>query len=126
MHNRRIAGLTGARTTLVITHPFRAPHRTISDVGLIGGRLVKNVARLSSQQAGYPEPVHRHTEGIFTNRLILRRCGWFTPRPSTARKGSRPASHLGGLMPYDRAAYSRQTTSRTSWIATRVQSEPYE
>ena len=32
-----VAGLTGARTTLVTTRPFRAPHHTISDVGLIGG-----------------------------------------------------------------------------------------
>src|ERR671923_994080 len=33
----RVAGLTGARTTLVTTRPCRAPHQTISDVGLIGG-----------------------------------------------------------------------------------------
>jgi magnesium chelatase family protein len=33
----RVAGLTGARTALVKAHPFRAPHYTISDVGLIGG-----------------------------------------------------------------------------------------
>jgi magnesium chelatase family protein len=32
-----VAGLTGARTALVTTRPFRAPHHTISDVGLIGG-----------------------------------------------------------------------------------------
>jgi magnesium chelatase family protein len=33
----RVAGLTGDRTALVTTHPCRAPHHTISDVGLIGG-----------------------------------------------------------------------------------------
>jgi predicted ATPase with chaperone activity len=33
----RVAGLTGDRTTLVMTRPCRAPHHTISDVGLIGG-----------------------------------------------------------------------------------------
>jgi hypothetical protein len=33
----RVAGLTGDRTALVTTRPFRAPHYTISDVGLIGG-----------------------------------------------------------------------------------------
>ena len=33
----RVAGRTGARTTLVTTRPCRAPHQTISDVGLIGG-----------------------------------------------------------------------------------------
>jgi len=33
----RVAGLTGDRTALVTTRPFRAPHHTISDVGLIRG-----------------------------------------------------------------------------------------
>jgi magnesium chelatase family protein len=33
---RRVAGLTGDRTALVTTRPFRAPHHTISDGGLIG------------------------------------------------------------------------------------------
>jgi Magnesium chelatase, subunit ChlI len=33
----RVVGLTGARTAVVTTRPFRAPHHTISDVGLIGG-----------------------------------------------------------------------------------------
>jgi len=47
MHDHHFPGLTGARTTLVITHPFRAPHRTILDVRLIGGRRVKNVTWLS-------------------------------------------------------------------------------
>src|SRR5262245_26830898 len=36
----RVAGLTGARTTVVTPRPFRAPHHTISDVGLIGGGQV--------------------------------------------------------------------------------------
>jgi magnesium chelatase family protein len=34
---RRVAGLTGARTAVVTTRPCRAPHRTVSDVGRIGG-----------------------------------------------------------------------------------------
>ena len=33
----RVAGLTGGRTAVVTTRPFRAPRHTISDVGLIGG-----------------------------------------------------------------------------------------
>jgi magnesium chelatase family protein len=33
----RVPGLTGARTALVTTRPCRAPHHTISDLGLIGG-----------------------------------------------------------------------------------------
>jgi magnesium chelatase family protein len=32
-----VAGLTGGRTVLVTSRPFRAPHHTISEVGLIGG-----------------------------------------------------------------------------------------
>jgi magnesium chelatase family protein len=32
-----VAGLTDGRTALVTSRPFRAPHHTISDVGLIGG-----------------------------------------------------------------------------------------
>jgi magnesium chelatase family protein len=35
-----VAGRTGARTAVVTTRPFRAPHHTISDVGLIGGGQV--------------------------------------------------------------------------------------
>jgi predicted ATPase with chaperone activity len=34
----RVAGLTGARTALVTARPLHAPHHTISDVGLAGGR----------------------------------------------------------------------------------------
>src|SRR5919201_6849811 len=36
-HIHSVAGLTGARTAVVTARPFRAPHHTISDVGLIGG-----------------------------------------------------------------------------------------
>ena len=32
-----MVGLTGDRPALVTSHPFRAPHQTISDAGLIGG-----------------------------------------------------------------------------------------
>ncbi|SRR6266511_2677717 len=36
----RVAGLTGDHTSFVTTRPFRAPHHTISDAGLIGGGQV--------------------------------------------------------------------------------------
>jgi magnesium chelatase family protein len=32
-----VAGLTGDRAAWVTTRPFRPPHHTISEVGLIGG-----------------------------------------------------------------------------------------
>jgi magnesium chelatase family protein len=37
MRIHSVAGLTGGRPGLVTSWPFRAPHHTISDVGLIGG-----------------------------------------------------------------------------------------
>jgi predicted ATPase with chaperone activity len=60
-----VAGLIGAATTVVTTWTFRAPHHTISDVGLIGGCLVKNVSRLSSPQACALVPVHGQAGVIF-------------------------------------------------------------
>ena len=36
----RVAGEAGDHTALVTTRPFRAPHHTISGVGLIGGGQV--------------------------------------------------------------------------------------
>jgi magnesium chelatase family protein len=36
----RTAGRTGARTAVVTMRPFRAPHYTISDMGLTGGGQV--------------------------------------------------------------------------------------
>jgi magnesium chelatase family protein len=36
----RVAGLTGRRTAVVTTRPFRAPHQPMADGGLIGGGQV--------------------------------------------------------------------------------------
>jgi magnesium chelatase family protein len=47
-----VAGLTGARTALVTTRPFRAPHHTISDVGLIGGGQVPMPGEVSLARRG--------------------------------------------------------------------------
>jgi magnesium chelatase family protein len=47
-----VAGLTGARTALVTTCPFRAPYHTISDVGLIGGGQVPRPGEVSLAHHG--------------------------------------------------------------------------
>src|SRR5215831_13733658 len=48
----RVAGLTGDRTALVTTRPFRAPHQTISEVGLIGGGQVPRPGEVSLAHHG--------------------------------------------------------------------------
>ena len=47
-----VAGLTGDRTALVTTRPCRAPHHTISDVGLIGGGQVPMPGEVSLAHHG--------------------------------------------------------------------------
>jgi predicted ATPase with chaperone activity len=42
-----VAGLTGDRTALVTARPFRVPHHTISDVGLISGAMCLKETRAS-------------------------------------------------------------------------------
>jgi magnesium chelatase family protein len=49
---RRVAGLTGDRTALVTSRPFRAPHHTLSDAGLIGGGHVARPGEVSLAHNG--------------------------------------------------------------------------
>jgi predicted ATPase with chaperone activity len=48
-----VAGLTGARTAVVTTRPCRAPHHTISAVGLIGGGQVPLPGDVSLAHHGF-------------------------------------------------------------------------
>jgi magnesium chelatase family protein len=48
----RVTGRTGARTAVVTTRPCRAPHHTISDVGLIGGGHVPMPGDVSLAHSG--------------------------------------------------------------------------
>jgi magnesium chelatase family protein len=50
--NHRVAGRTGARTILVTTRPFRAPHQTISAVGRIGGGHLRRPGEVSLAHHG--------------------------------------------------------------------------
>jgi magnesium chelatase family protein len=50
--NHRVAGRTGVRTTFVTARPCRAPHHTISAVGLIGGGQVPMAGEVSLAHHG--------------------------------------------------------------------------
>jgi magnesium chelatase family protein len=52
MRIHRVAGFTGDRTAWVTTRPCRAPHHTISDVGLIGGGHVPMPGEVSLAHNG--------------------------------------------------------------------------
>jgi hypothetical protein len=47
-----VAGRTGRRTAVVTTRSYRAPHHTISDVGLIGGGQVPTQGEVSRAHHG--------------------------------------------------------------------------
>jgi len=51
-HLHSVAGLTGARTSVVTTQPCRAPHHTVSDAGLIGGGHVPRPGEVSPAHQG--------------------------------------------------------------------------
>jgi magnesium chelatase family protein len=54
-----VAGLTDDRTAFVTTRPCRAPHHTISDVGLIGGGQVPRPGEVSLAPCERAERVRR-------------------------------------------------------------------
>jgi magnesium chelatase family protein len=48
----RVAGRTGERAAFVTTRPCRAPHHTISDIGLIGGGQIPMPGEVSLAHHG--------------------------------------------------------------------------
>jgi magnesium chelatase family protein len=79
-----VAGVLDARAGLVGTRPFRAPHHTISDAGLIGGGMIPRPGEVSL--AREPSPIWRAPRGS---------------RPSTSprRSSTAPSTALIGLSP---------------------------
>jgi hypothetical protein len=67
-----VAGLTGARTAVVTTRPCRAPHHTISDVGLIGGARCRCPAKCRGRTVG---------------------CSFWMNSPNAAATSSRPCAN---------------------------------
>jgi hypothetical protein len=48
----RVAGLTGRRPAVVTTRPFRSPHQSMADVGLIGGGQIPMPGEVSLTHHG--------------------------------------------------------------------------
>jgi magnesium chelatase family protein len=95
----RVAGLTGDRTAFVTTRPFRAPHHTISDVGLIGGGQVPLPGEMSLAHHGVlfldelPES-RRHVLEVLRQPLEKGVRYVLSPAPPRRGRASR-AGHTG-------------------------------
>jgi predicted ATPase with chaperone activity len=92
----RVAGRTGDRLAWVTTRPCRAPHHTISDVGLIGGGHVPRPGEVSRAHHGVlfldarPE-CRRHVLEVLRQPLEKS----ITQIQSPARPGPRDAGGAG-------------------------------
>jgi hypothetical protein len=100
-----VAGLTGARTTWGATRPCRAPHHTISDVGLIGGGHTPTPGGVSLAHQGVPcldglPECRRHGLEVLRQPLeesVIYIQSLGRPRSQCFRSLSRTAHDLKGL-----------------------------
>jgi predicted ATPase with chaperone activity len=108
-HIPRAAGLTGGRTAMVTTRPFRAPHHTISDVGLIGGGHIPMPGEVSRAHHGvcFPDArpeCCRHVLEVLRQPLeksIVYRPSPARHRPRRAgcdRRAARDTNQIAGTM----------------------------
>jgi hypothetical protein len=121
----RVAGLTGGRAAFVTTRPFRAPHHTISAVGLIGGGQVPMPGEVSRAHHGVlcldelPE-CRRH--GLAGLRQPLEDGVTKSPPPGcpgsrcSSRNRCRVATITGPTEPWSR---------RRNWLPAKVGSEDH-
>jgi hypothetical protein len=105
-----VAGLTGDRTAFVTTRPFRAPHHTISDVGLIGGGQVPLPGEVSLAHNGIlfldelPECRSHVLEGLrqplenASTRIQSRGCHWSRRFGHISRLDDNCSRHLSGAL----------------------------
>jgi hypothetical protein len=123
----RVAGRTGARTALVTTRPCRAPHHTLSDVGLIGGGQVPRPGEVSLDHHGVlfldemPEP--RHVPEVLRQALEKSVLENQSPaRPGS--RGMRGLNHTGA----DREGCGQRTVAAyhapNLWSSRRVTVSP--
>jgi Magnesium chelatase, subunit ChlI len=79
-HNHHVAGRTGDRPACITTRPFRAPHRTLSALGLIGGGQVPMLGDVSLAHKGIRFSTHGRSAAATSwrscagrSRRVLRR-----------------------------------------------------
>ena len=120
-HSGETAGSTPFGESWMVSVLARARERspwrrfyTISDVGPIGGCLVKDLTRLSWQQACSPERVHRHAGLFFTNGCVPARLSLAPPKVLDPQE--RPKARVTSWRSGARRSSSvrLQTISRTS------------
>jgi hypothetical protein len=105
-----VAGLTGDRIALVTTRPCRAPHHTISDVGLIGGGHVPMPGDVSRAHYGVlfwderPECRRHGLEGLRQplEKSVICIQSRVPPRPYSS-------DHVGSSVPVKSSSRAAQT-----------------